>query len=324
MILHNHVAFVQELAKRVRVDLTPVIAPELVPQRPQRARKSTTREDGEEEEGEEDEEGKSASDEEPRPRPAGRPAPRPPARVAADPAATTATAPRSQAAVRITMALGPGLGKEELVDTMDRFMAGLGMISMTLRRNNQLVQGVTLAENEIRLITSFFFKEVFGPGARGRIAALIAYCENAGGRGIELGSGERASALAIQAEIPEAFRAFFYNFGRLAQGSRSNTTVHAKILSHWHQYRLYGTFESLQRTAETDPAQYQAFLQSQGLTMGIGQGATTAIFSYLTRSLDMERGRLRNVLQQSQSIHLLACTFGPGVLALLPTNASHL
>jgi hypothetical protein len=133
--------------------------------------------------------------------------------AATEPAATAA-------AFRITMALGP----EELALAMKKFTKGLRMASMTHHINNKVVKGVALTKLEIEQITKFF-KEAFGTSARGRILALLAYIDAADAKGVELRTSERAGALANQANIPEAFRAFFYCFSRFHQGTRSSTTV---------------------------------------------------------------------------------------------------
>jgi hypothetical protein len=46
--------------------------------------------------------------------------------------------------------------------------------------------------------------------------------------------------------------------------------------------------------------------------------------TYLARAIGLRKEQLQNVLQQSQSVHLLAATFGTGILALMPPNTSYL
>lgn len=134
---------------------------------------------------------------------------------------------------------------------------------------------------------------------------------------ITIPRGERAVALAQRADIPEDFRRFFYSLSRFYQGSRSSTSLYSKILCFWYQYRVYADFDRLQRTARNHGSRYRAYLQENGLSLGVGQSSSTAIITYLAAALAMNR---RQILQQSQPIHLLACTFGPGVLALIPTE----
>jgi len=238
--------------------------------------------------------------------------------------APTQTRPKTSYGITVTMALGLDLDIENMTFALTSFVDDLRKISLTLKVDNNTVEGVALTEAEIKQISQFFFKEVFGTGARARIVSLAKYLEEAEARGDDIGTSERSLALASQAEIPEAFRDFFYSFGRYRMGSRSNATVYAKILANWHQYRLYSTFKQLQTTARKDPAKYQAFLAKQNLQMAIGKGAATLILSYLSHSLNIEKRRLRNVLQESQSLHLLACTFGCGILALVPLNTPYL
>jgi len=223
----------------------------------------------------------------------------------------------------ITMTLRPGTTVEDLARAMETFAREIEEASITVRTDNKEVHDVHLTSGEIQKIARFFFRDVFGPTAMDRLRDLLAYIQDAEDRGEELGSSERAAALAHQDDIPKAFRTFFAYFVSFHQGTRSNTTIYARTLTNWHRYKLYETFELLRRTALNDPSRYKDFLKKQGMVRGIGQGATTPILTYLSGALDMDRNRLTNVLQQSQSIYLLARTFGPGVLALAPSSASN-
>ena len=226
--------------------------------------------------------------------------------------------------IRVTMSLAPGSSVDDLVDRIERFAAALGEVTMTLRLENRLVDGVKLSQQEINQMTRFFFQETFGSGARSRLISLVNYLGNTSAAGDTVTSGERAVALAQREDMPEDFRRFFYSLSRVSQGSRPSTSVYSKILCFWYQYRVYADFARLQRTARNHGSRYRAFLQKNGLILGVGQGSSTAIITYLATALGSERHRIRNILQQSQPIHLLACTFGPGILALIPTNSTNL
>lgn len=242
------------------------------------------------------------------------------------PASTAASTSRSppRRVLTITMALQPGTTTEDLAQAMDTFARDIADASLNVRVDNKEVPDVHLTNAEVELITKFFFKDVFGPAARLRVQSLFNYVMAAEERGEELLSSERASALAHQEDIPPDFRAFFDNFGRFFQDTRGGTSVYARTLAHWHQYKLYETFDQLQDTAYNTPEAYKAFLARQDLKMGVGQSTKTPILSYLCRALGLERARLRNVLQHSQGIHLLARTFGPGVLLLVPNGTANM
>ena len=168
-----------------------------------------------------------------------------------------------------------------------------------------------LVNEEIQEIINFFFKDVFGPNAKERVYSLLNYIQEAGKQCIELGSSERAAALACKDDIPAAFRSFLDCFGRFHQGTRHNSSVHSKTLKHWHQYILYETFEQIQTAAHNDASKYHDFLTKQGLKIRAVQSGTTPILTYLSGALGLERITLRYMLQQSQNIHLLASAFVP-------------
>jgi hypothetical protein len=67
--------------------------------------------------------------------------------------------------IRVTMSLAPGSSVDDLVDTIERFAAALGEVTMTVRLENRLVDGVKLSQQEINKMTRFFFHETFGSGA---------------------------------------------------------------------------------------------------------------------------------------------------------------
>lgn len=103
---------------------------------------------------------------------------------------------KSSNTIKVAMSLAPGSSVDDLVGTIEKFVAALGEVTLSLRLDNKQVDGIKLSQ-EIGQITSFFFQETFRSGARGRLISLVTYLEKAsvtGDNHSTRGAGRRSGA----------------------------------------------------------------------------------------------------------------------------------
>jgi hypothetical protein len=234
------------------------------------------------------------------------------------------TARAAPPTVTITLPLSPLVQLESYRQSFRTFTTKLAEARLTLRHDNKVQSDVQLTQKEMGTISAFFFRDTFGPTARTRLANLLSYMASAALNEVDLGEGQRAANLAQQDDLPAELRQFFHSYSLFRQGQRNPVTTYQKVLTFWYQYRVYADFKELQRASETDRAAYRSFLKENNITRSIGQGSATGIITYLAQQLGLTRSSFRSRLQLSRPLHLLVEAFGPGILVLIPSNASNL
>lgn len=106
------------------------------------------------------------------------------------------------AVIGVSMSLSDDMTADKLINTIQTFTVELSELTLSIRRDNKRIDGVTLQDEEINKITTFFFQETFGSKARDRIISLLAAEAHAD----SLTTGERAIELARRQNILEDFR----------------------------------------------------------------------------------------------------------------------
>jgi hypothetical protein len=195
-------------------------------------------------------------------------------------------------------------------------------VILDVRQGNKPVS-TPLSAEEIDQIVVFFFNDVFGSAARQRVAKMLAYADRVDIFGTDHGAGQRAAALALDDEVLPVFRRFFRSFGSYHGACHTASSQYKRIQRHWDQFSIYAGFMALNKYADDEPKNALAFLAKHGLYPAEGVRFLSLTMTYLARAIDLGKEQLQNVLQQSQSVHLLAATFGTGILALMPPNTSY-
>jgi hypothetical protein len=219
--------------------------------------------------------------------------------------------------------ISAALGCEDLTAAARQFADELLEAEFEERRNNRLLRTQLKAE-DVRLLVTFLFSDVFGDGCRERIYALIDELTTGSEAAGPLSSGVLASSQAADPKLLPEVRAFFATYSTWHQGEVEQSKIYPTILQSIHSYQLYVAFARLRTIAAgPDGHQLRDFLAQQGFCQSRGVDIRTCILRYLCRELQMPANRLNNALQAQLGIYYFVKEFGPGVLVLLPKVASY-
>jgi hypothetical protein len=203
------------------------------------------------------------------------------------------------------------------------FASGLLAQTFRERKNNREIE-TTLRVEDVRLLVSFFFSDVFGDGARQRLYQLIDELSADHTTTADPSPSDLAAQQVANASLLPEVRNFFAVYSTWHQGEVEETRLYPVIMQTIRSHQLYLAFAQLRATASGPHGHaLRSFLAEQGFTQSRGVDIRTCILRYLSHELRTPLGRLNNVLQAQLGIYHIVQQFGPGVLVLLPRVASY-
>ncbi len=217
----------------------------------------------------------------------------------------------------LTLAMTSEAGTEQLEKVRNAFFQELVKMRVKVTADNR-TKVVGFAQDEAAEITNFFFVEMMGPKALGRLGSLVRLYTAELDDGMDRGAAARAQTLAEMADNPLSIRRFFNAFSK-AQSTRTSST---SGLAHMHQITLsinlleqYGGLRRM--AAGKDPA-LLAFLKGRNYSTRRGRGWQSCIVQFLAESLEISPTTLQNTCQSALGVAALTDQFGNGIIPVLP------
>jgi hypothetical protein len=221
---------------------------------------------------------------------------------------------------RLTLAMTPDVGTGDLARMQQAFFRSLVRVKVKVSINNKK-ETVGFDNQEAVDITNFFFGEMMGASALGRLSSLIRFYSSDYSDGIDKGAAARAALLADNAETPISILRFFGAFSK-AQQSRNSTSTHfAQMQQTNFALDLLHQFNTLRQMAHDRDSGLLKFLQRHGFITKRGVTWPSCIINYLATSLDISAVILQNTSQAAQGVAGLVEQFGPGIVTILPPGA---
>ncbi len=208
-----------------------------------------------------------------------------------------------------------GTSQAMMAELQEEFAAALRDRRFLWARNNSAVP-TRFTADEVSTITNLIFKTTFGRTGFRRARNLVVSYRESNASDVPISSTVLAANLAHDQQLPAEFRQFYRTYADCTRNMVSATPVRQLVILH-DKYQVYN--EYLRLTTEST-VHLEEFLGAAGYVTGQGRGWASVIHSYLAHSLNLSPVKLRNILQDCQTIHLMVTTFGLGVLVFVPAS----
>lgn len=254
--------------------------------------------------------------------PAGREPSDPPSSEAFDATAARAAHPQKRMASAAPrppqMALSSSVSGAQVQALREAFETALTQVAFQWTKNN-VTTTMRFTNDEIESVTSIIFNEVFNVnGYQCALNVVNSHRESVEGSN-PVSATLLAARLALDDHLPVGMRKFYSGYSASTRSSTKLTAVE-RMLTYHEKYVMYQSYLEL-----LDPSDdLQTLLQEAGFVPKQGQGWTTVMQRYLSRELGLPKGKLSNILQETQCVYLMVTTFGVGVLVLVPRNIINL
>ncbi len=218
---------------------------------------------------------------------------------------------------KLTLAMTAETDAQHLSAARDVFLEKLEKMKVKVATNNSQ-KTVGFTAGEAVEIANFFFAEMMGPKALGRLGGLIRLYSLKDEDGMDHGVAARAHALSKMDENPAPIRAFYHAFS-----SAQSTHIHSSSgLAHMAQIgsslRLLERYNRLRDLAAAKDTDLIGFLRGRGYSTRRGVNWQSCIVKYLADSLEIPNSTLQNRCQAAQGVAALKDQFGNGIIPVLP------
>jgi hypothetical protein len=234
--------------------------------------------------------------------------------------ASAASAPAAPAApLPAQIALTHNLPSAQVQALRAAFQAALTENRFPWTKNNSITMASFTAE-EVKSITRIIFDDVFNLQGHRRALAVITSYRKSEDRTNPISSTVIAARLALDANLPLDVRQFYSVYSASTKSSTRLSAVEQMLVFH-EKYKLYNSYLRLL----SQPSEHlRDLLRKAGYVPRQGQGWATIMLRYIAGQLELEKSKLRNILQETQCMHLMVATFGVGVLAFVPRRIINL
>lgn len=227
---------------------------------------------------------------------------------------------RAEELIPISLSLTPDLGIAQLQHSRNVFYEQIQQIRAprTSGPKRQAVN-VEFSSDEAKAISNFFFTEVMGQEAWGRLENLIKTYSGDQVREQLARSSMLADKLSRSADVPPFVRAFYESYYHAFRASSRNTL--AGFQKTVADVDLYNRWVELRARAAARDADLLHFLEQKGYGTRVGVDFRSLVNQFLSDSLHLPKKHdLQNICQSSQGIAELVQVFGQGIIVLLPPN----
>jgi hypothetical protein len=178
---------------------------------------------------------------------------------------------------------------------------------------------VTWTQDQCADIVNLLFHDMMGTPANTRISDYIATYESQEPATQQFKASQKAKVLARTVTY-EPMKKFFVAYKEVARQIASEKGKYSYLYRMQTSIELlkkYNHLRELGSATVMDPSLI-AFLAAEGFTVSKGVGIQSLVLQYLSSALELEQGKIQNILQEAVCVDKLAETFGNGVLLLLP------
>lgn len=212
------------------------------------------------------------------------------------------------------VALSGEHGGQQVVALRIAFQEALGDVEFKFSKNNR-IEVTKFTPTEVKNITSLIFDSVFNANGYDRANAIMSSYRASKESTNPVAATVRAARLALDETLPSDVREFYSLYASSTKSTTSFSAVEQMLSCH-EKYKLYNAYLVLVDQPSDDLA--NLIKAAGGGVTKQGQGLRTVLLTYLATELNLSRGQLRNLLQETQCIHILVASFGVGVLAFVP------
>jgi hypothetical protein len=158
----------------------------------------------------------------------------------------------------LTLALSDETGLQELNQAQQTFYRAIRDLVPSVRRHNRAIVQ-PFSDNEAVDITNFFFSEVMGKAALGRLNSLISYYTAGGETDPDAGAAARAAALTHSRETTYGpLREFYQSFSKVQCGKASKSSIFGSVQQTMFSLELLAHYDQLchlahQQKSSTSP-----------------------------------------------------------------------